>query len=97
MSTESEPERDELSSMKVSELRQMCSDRGLLVSGKKDVLINRLLGSEEPEVDAAEESSPESENIDHAIDKMLARVRGEESEEEPEAEEEPEEVGLSFV
>ena len=92
MSTESEPERDELSSMKVSELRQMCSDRGLLVSGKKDVLINRLLGSEEPEVDAAEESSPESENIDHAIDKMLARVRGEESEEEPEAEEEPEEV-----
>ena len=92
MSTEGEPKRDELSSMRVSELRQMCSDRGLLVSGKKDVLINRLLGSEEPEADAAEESSPESENIDHAIDKMLARVRGEESEEEPEAEEEPEEV-----
>ena len=49
MSIEGEPDRDELSAMKVSELRQMCSDRGLLVSGKKDVLINRLMGVEATE------------------------------------------------
>ena len=93
MSTEGEFDRDQLSSMKVSELRQMCSDQGLLVSGKKDDLINRLLGSEGPEEDSTEGASPDAENIDDAIDKMLARVRGEEEEgpeEEPEEEPEPE-------
>ena len=90
MSIEGEPERDELSAMKVSELRQMCSDRGLLVSGKKDDLINRILGTEATEQEATEATDPEAENIDDAIDKMLARVRGEESEEETESEPEPE-------
>ena len=52
MSIEGEPDRDKLSAMKVSELRQMCSDRGLLVSGKKDDLINRLLGNEAIEQEA---------------------------------------------
>ncbi|MEC7686280.1 MAG: SAP domain-containing protein, partial [Candidatus Thermoplasmatota archaeon] len=52
MSIEGEPDRHELSAMKVSELRQMCSDRGLLVSGKKDDLINRLLGNEAIEQEA---------------------------------------------
>ena len=85
MSIEGEPDRDELSAMKVSELRQMCSDRGLLVSGKKDVLINRLMGVEATEEQAPEEADSAVGNIDDAIDKMLARVRGEESEDpEPE-------------
>ena len=70
MSTEGEFDRDQLSSMKVSELRQMCSDQGLLVSGKKDDLINRLLGSEGPEEDSTEGASPDAENIDDAIDKL---------------------------
>ncbi len=85
MSIEGEPDRDELSAMKVSELRQMCSDRGLLVSGKKDVLINRLMGVEATEEQAPEAADSAVGNIDDAIDKMLARVRGEESEDpEPE-------------
>jgi len=91
MSTEGEPDRDELSTMKVSELRQMCSDRGLLVSGKKNDLINRLLGVEATDEETAEGSDPAAANIDDAIDKMLARVRGEETEEgnEPEPESTP--------
>ena len=88
MSTEGEPDRDELSAMKVSELRQMCSDRGLLVSGKKDVLINRLMGVEATEEQAPEAADSTTGNIDDAIDKMLARVRGEEAED-PEPEPSP--------
>ena len=80
MSTEGELDRDELSAMKVSELRQMCSDRGLLVSGKKAILINRLLGTEVTEEKPPEAAESAAGNIDDAIDKMLARVRGEESE-----------------
>ena len=91
MSSEGEPDRNQLSSMKVSELRQMCSDRGLLVSGKKDDLINRILGAEEPDEEISEKDGPADENIDDAIDKMLARVRGEE-EEEPQPEPEPEPI-----
>ena len=91
MSTEGEPDRDELSAMKVSELRQMCSDQGLLVSGKKDDLINRLLGVETSGKEVAEKADPAAENLDDAIDKMLARVRGEGTEEpETEPESEPE-------
>ena len=91
MSTEGEPDRDELSAMKVSELRQMCSDQGLLVSGKKDDLINRLLGVETSGKEVAETADPAAENLDDAIDKMLARVRGEGTEEpETEPESEPE-------
>ena len=89
MSTDGESDRDELSAMKVSELRQMCSDRGLLVSGKKDDLISRLLGVEDTEEETAERADPAAENIDDAIDKMLARVRGDETEEKPAPEPKP--------
>ena len=37
-------DRDSLSSLKVSELRTLCKENGLLISGKKEELISRLLG-----------------------------------------------------
>ena len=46
MASEEPLDRDTLSAMRVSELRQLCSDRDLLVSGKKDELDDRLLGLE---------------------------------------------------
>ena len=36
-------DRDSLSSMKVSQLRILCKDKGLLVSGNKEALITRIL------------------------------------------------------
>ena len=38
------PTPSELSSMKLDELREMCKDLGLMVSGKKSDLIQRILG-----------------------------------------------------
>ena len=39
-------DRDSLSAMKVSELRELCKENGLFVSGNKTDLIDRLLGEE---------------------------------------------------
>ena len=38
------PTASELSSMKLDELREMCRELGLMVSGKKSDLIQRILG-----------------------------------------------------
>jgi len=94
MASDETPDRDTLSSMKVSELRQMCSERSLLVSGKKDELIGRLLGSPDaPESAPAASTSRSPEDIDDAIDRLIARVSSEApAEEEPEEEEAEEEV-----
>ena len=94
MTPDETPDRDTLSSMKVSELRQMCSEQGLLVSGKKDELINRLLGLPDAAKSAPAASLPRSpEDIDDAIDRLISRVSGEApSEDEPEPEEPEEEV-----
>ncbi|HIC50561.1 MAG TPA: hypothetical protein EYP01_03835, partial [Candidatus Poseidoniales archaeon] len=94
MASDETPDRDTLSSMKVSELRQMCSERSLLVSGKKDELISRLLGSPDaPESAPAASTSRGPEDIDDAIDRLIARVSSEApAEEEPEEEEAEEEV-----
>ena len=94
MTSDETPDRDTLSSMKVSELRQMCSDRGFLVSGKKDELVNRLMGLPDATKSAPEASLTRSpEDIDDAIDRLISRVSGEPpSEEESELEEPEEEV-----
>jgi len=68
-------DRDSLSSMKVSELRALCKEKGLLVSGKKEELISRLLGKEvtkkSPETKVASASLEHGK--DDAIDRLLAR------------------------
>jgi len=51
-------DRDSLSSMTVAELREICRDRGLLVSGKKAEIIDRILG--EPEEEESEPEVPEA-------------------------------------
>ena len=90
MASEGDPDRDTLSAMKLSELRQLCSDRGLLVSGKKHELVDRLLGLETPLDEAPETVTTRiSEDIDDAIDRLIARVSGDEPAE-PEGESEPE-------
>jgi len=61
--------------MKVSELRALCKEKGLLVSGKKEELISRLLGKEvtkkSPETKVASASLEHGK--DDAIDRLLAR------------------------
>ncbi len=91
MASEGIPDRDILSAMKVSELRQLCSDHGFLVSGKKHDLVDRLLGLETPSVETPEVvTESKSEDIDDAIDKLIARVSGDEATEpEPRPEAEP--------
>ncbi len=54
MVSEGNLDRDTLSVMKLSELRQLCSDCGLLVSGKKNDLVYRLLGLEAPSEEVPE-------------------------------------------
>jgi len=96
MVSEGNPDRNTLSTMKLSELRQLCSDRGLLVSGKKHDLVDRLLGLEAPSDGVPETVTTRiSEDMDDAIDRLIARVSGvepePEGESEPELEPEPEE------
>ena len=43
MSGSDAPTHNELSGMKVDELRKMCGELGLMVSGKKADLIDRIL------------------------------------------------------
>ena len=75
------PSPEELSSMKVDDLRERCRELGLTVSGKKQDLINRLLDSErtgEPENQSSEgtqEEKPEAD-VSDAVDKLLARFEG---------------------
>ena len=51
-------DRDSLSSMTVAELREICRERGLLVSGKKAEIIDRILG--EPDEEEVEPEAPEA-------------------------------------
>ena len=68
-------DRDSLSSMKVSELRVLCKEKGLLVSGKKEELITRLLGKEVTK--KSPKTKVTSASLEHgkddAIDRLLAR------------------------
>ena len=93
MASEEPLDRDTLSAMKVSDLRQLCSDHDLLVSGKKDELVDRLLGIEAPPKEAPKPSGEPTEDIDDAIDRLIARVSGE-GPDEPESK--PEEPDLEL-
>ena len=69
-------DRDSLSSMKVSELRTLCKEKRLLISGKKEELISRLLGEKvsekSPEVKVATSNSEQDK--DDAIERLLSRI-----------------------
>ena len=91
-------DRDTLSSMKVSELRSLCKEKGLLISGKKEELISRLLGEKTPETTPEMKvlSSSSEQEKDDAIDRLLSRFEsggeGEPQEEAVETEPEPVEI-----
>ena len=95
-------DRDSLSTMKVSELRSLCKEKGLLISGKKEELIARLLGDKAPASTPASTSenkvtsSSSEQDKDDAIDRLLSRIEsggaGESLEEVVESAPTPEEV-----
>ena len=62
--------------MKVSELRLLCKDNGLMISGNKDELISRLLGANEAEKSSNNilDSSNSEQEKDDAIDRLLSRI-----------------------
>ena len=93
MSGSDAPTHDELSAMKVDELRNMCSELGLMVSGKKAELIDRILaqyGPEDAEMVGSDISkeivkdSSETE-VGDAVDRLLAKFEGKGDVEEAEA------------
>ena len=69
-------DRDSLSTMKVSELRSLCKEKGLLISGKKEELITRLLGEKAPASTSENKltSSSSEQDKDDAIDRLLSRI-----------------------
>ena len=91
-------DRDSLSSMKVSELRTLCKEKGLLISGKKEELISRLLGEKMPESPPETKviSSSSEQDKDDAIDRLLSRFEsgGDEEPQEVVVETEPEPVEI---
>ena len=74
-------DRDELSAMKLSQLRQMCKNNGLLVSGNKEDVVERLLTADLGKATQADKSpglyekrkSSLSEDRDAAIDRLISR------------------------
>ena len=84
MSGSDAPTHNELSAMKVDELRNICGELGLMVSGKKAELIDRILAQYEPK-DAVVvgsdisrdivKDSPETE-VGDAVDRLLAKFEG---------------------
>ena len=84
MSGSDAPTNNELSAMKVDELRKMCGELGLMVSGKKADLIDRILSQYEPkdaemvDSDISQEivkTSSETE-VGDAVDRLLAKFEG---------------------
>ena len=69
-------DRDSLSSMKVSELRLLCKDNGLMISGNKEELVSRLLGASEAENSSKNilDTSNSEKEKDDAIDRLLSRI-----------------------
>ncbi|MEL0268611.1 MAG: SAP domain-containing protein [Euryarchaeota archaeon] len=69
-------DRDSLSTMKVSELRSLCKEKGLLISGKKEELIARLLGEQATSISSESKvnSSSSEKDKDDAIDRLLSRI-----------------------
>ena len=84
MSGSDAPTHNELSAMKVDELRKMCGELGLMVSGKKADLIDRILSQYGPkdaemvDSDISQEivkTSSEAE-VGDAVDRLLAKFEG---------------------
>ncbi len=69
-------DRDSLSAMKVSQLRELCKKNGLFVSGNKTDLIDRLLGEESasPIGEPSKKLPTSDDGRGDAIDRLLARV-----------------------
>ena len=78
-------DRESLSSNTVAKLRQICKDRGLLVSGKKSVLVDRILEdagivedtSPTPEDDIWQEEAlviDEEEDTRERVNEVLSRI-----------------------
>ena len=93
MSGSDAPTHNELSAMKVDELRKMCGELGLMVSGKKADLIDRILSQYGPkdaemvDSDISQEivkTSSETE-VGDAVDRLLAKFEGKGDVEEAEA------------
>ncbi|DAC42946.1 MAG TPA: hypothetical protein HA315_04505 [Candidatus Thalassarchaeaceae archaeon] len=84
MSRSDAPTHDELSSMKVDELREKCSELGLMVSGKKSELIQRVLDQYDPrdaqitDYDAPSKVVEKDTDgqVGDAVDRLLARFEG---------------------
>ena len=74
-------DRDELSAMKLSQLRQMCKNNGLLVSGNKEDVVERLLTADLGKATQVDKSpglyekrkSSLSEDRNAAIDRLISR------------------------
>ena len=81
-------DRESLTSNTVAMLREICKDRGLLVSGKKSVLVDRILedaGIADDPTGATEEDSWEAEALvidddtpdtREKVDEVLSRIGG---------------------
>jgi len=78
-------DRESLSSRTVAKLREICKDRGLLVSGKKSVLVDRILEDagivEEPKVTSEDEIWEEDalviddeEDTRERVNEVLSRI-----------------------
>ena len=84
MSRSDAPTHDELSSMKVDELREKCSELGLMVSGKKSELIQRILDQYDPrDAEIIDYDAPgkvvgkdTDGQVGDAVDRLLARFEG---------------------
>jgi len=84
MSRSGTPTRSELSSMKVDELRSKCSELGLMVSGKKSEIIQRILDHSNPNDAEIVDPSPPDEGtktgtdgeVGDAVDRLLAKFEG---------------------
>ena len=85
MSPDDQMDRESLTSNTVAQLRELCKDRGLMVSGKKSELVDRILEDsgieEEPENEVEDEAlvlddEPEKDTRD-MVDEALSRLSGE--------------------
>ena len=61
-------DQDDLNALKASELKMMCKERGLRVSGTKSELIGRLMENQHQI-----ENGPINESLDAAVDALLER------------------------
>eukprot|EP00929_Paragymnodinium_shiwhaense_P029655 TRINITY_DN16946_c0_g1_i1.p1 TRINITY_DN16946_c0_g1~~TRINITY_DN16946_c0_g1_i1.p1 ORF type:complete len:498 (-),score=154.39 TRINITY_DN16946_c0_g1_i1:41-1534(-) len=86
-----EDDREELMALTLKELKQRCKDRGVKVGGKKNELVDRLLGETDDEMEEAESIASEEEASPELPDVVRQR------EEEPENEDKADKLIRDFV